>query len=271
MAMTPDVLARGLSFPEGPAFDAAGRLWGVELKGKALFCLDNGNLTRIHVGGGPNGLAFAADGRGVFCDSRQRAIRCFTQDTAPQTLIDWTGDAPPDEPNDLAFGPGGELVFTTPGNSREVPTGTVWCRTPDGSVRRIAEGLYFPNGLAFTPDGHHLIIAETRRQRLWKGRWDKGMSMWQEPYIWAEVGGVVGPDGMAFAADGYLYVAIYGDGVVRKIDTQGHVIADIAVPAPNPTNCAFDPSGKLGLIVTEASQGLLLSFPEIGAGARLFA
>ena len=33
--------------------------------------------------------------------------------------------------------------------------------TPDGSVRRVADGIAFPNGMVVTPDNSTLIIAES--------------------------------------------------------------------------------------------------------------
>jgi len=36
------------------------------------------------------------------------------------------------------------------------------------------------------------------------------------------------------------------------------------VPGIKPTNLAFDPSGQLGMVVTEAWNGLLLSYPGVG-------
>jgi len=80
------------------------------------------------------------------------------------------------------------------------------------------------------------------------------------------VGGSEGPDGMVPGADRLLYVAIYGDGVIRVVDGQGKIARTITLPGANPTNVAIDPSGKLGLVVTEAEKGQLLSLPEIQPG-----
>jgi gluconolactonase len=142
--------------------------------------------------------------------------------------------------------------------------------TAAGQIRRVASGFYFPNGLAFSPDGRHLIVAETRRQRIWRGRWDAERALWLAPRPWASVGGTIGPDGMAFAKDGRLYVAIYSGGAMKVVGTDGEVEEVIPVPGANPTNCAFDPSGALGLVITEAETGRLLSFPALGPGAPLF-
>jgi gluconolactonase len=74
---------------------------------------------------------------------------------------------------------------------------------------------------------------------------------------------------MAFAADGSLYVAIYSGGAVKVVGSDGEVEEVIPVPGANPTNCAFDPSGALGLVVAEAETGRLFSFPSLGPGAQL--
>jgi gluconolactonase len=265
------LLAEGLNFPEGPAFDRRGRLWFVELKGGNLAFLKDGELTRIPVGGEPNGITIDAEDRIVFCDAGNCSIRWHDPSTGEtETLADSVDGEALFKPNDLAFDLAGNLVFTCPGDSRTEPTGYVCCLKPDGDVRRVASGFYFPNGLAFSPDGRHLIVAETRRQRIWRGRWDAERALWLAPRPWASVGGTIGPDGMAFAKDGRLYVAIYSGGAMKVVGTDGEVEEVIPVPGANPTNCAFDPSGALGLVITEAETGRLLSFPALGPGAPLF-
>ena len=269
--LTGHVLAKGLNFPEGPAFDSQGRLWIVELKGGNLAYLENGKLTRIPVGGEPNGIAIDGEGRIVFCDAGNCSIRRHDPATGETvTMVDSVYGERLFKPNDLAFDTADNLVFTCPGDSRTEPTGYVCVLTAAGDVRRVASGYYFPNGLAFSPDGRHLIVAETRRQRLWRGRWDANRALWLAPRPWASVGGTIGPDGMAFTKEGLLYVAIYSGGAIKVVGMDGEVEEVIPVPGANPTNCAFDPSGTLGLVVTEAETGRLFSFPTLGAGALLY-
>lgn len=258
------ILADGLDFPEGPAFDRKGRLWFVELKAGRLGCWEDGRLTRVEVGGSPNGIAVDAQNRLVFCDAGECAIRRHDLTTgATETLARTLDGEPLFAPNDLAFDTAGNLVFTCPGDSRTEPTGYIAILKTNGTVSRLASGFYFPNGLAFSPDGRHLVVAETRRQRLWRGRWDPLEGRWLAPRPWASVGGTVGPDGMAFAADGRLYVAIYSGSAVKIVASDGEIDGILEIPGANPTNCAFDPLGRLGLVVTEAERGRLLSFPDI--------
>src|SRR4051794_38471600 len=44
--------------------------------------------------------------------------------------------------------------------------GSVFLATADGSVRQVAEDIAFPNGMAVTPDGSTLIVADSYRHRL---------------------------------------------------------------------------------------------------------
>ena len=44
--------------------------------------------------------------------------------------------------------------------------GIVAVVTPHGDTREVADNLWFPNGMAVTPDGSTLIIAESHAHRL---------------------------------------------------------------------------------------------------------
>jgi len=261
-------LAENLDFPEGPAFAPDGSLWFVEVNGGNLVRWLADHLDRYPTGGSPNGLAFDRAGRAWFCDAQQNAIRRFDLATGEwMTVVDTFEDNPLNKPNDLAFDAQGNLVFSCPGRSLYDPAGYVCCLTPEGRLTKIAEAMYFPNGLAFVDEGHTLVIAETYRQRLWIGGWDAAATRWVDPKAWVDFGGQPGPDGMAFGADGQLYVAVYRSSQIKAVGPQGQVVRGYDLPGNNPTNAAFDPcNGELGLVVTEAERGLLLSLPDLGPG-----
>lgn len=264
-------LAENLDFPEGPAFDSAGDLWCVELKGGNLICLKDGKIERIPTDGAPNGLAFDWQNRAVFCDAAQNAIRRYDSRTGKfETLADTVDGEFLNKPNDLAFDAYGNLLFTCPGDSRREPTGYVCCLKTDGTVKKIADKMFFPNGLAFAGDGQTLVVAETYRQRLWRGDWNADECEWTNAQPFADVGGNPGPDGMAFGANGLLHVAVYGSSEIKVVNESGRIIETRRLPGANPTNAAFDQSGKLGLVVSETELGLLLSIPEITGGVELF-
>ena len=181
------------------------------------------------------------------------------------TVLSEVSGRPLNKPNDLQFDELNNLIFTCPGSSDGEEPGYVVVRTPDGLAEVIADGLAYPNGLAFFPNYKTLLIAETHRQRIWQGFWDPEGLSWETIRVWSQVidtppnAPYPGPDGLAVGPDRNLYVAVFGAGLIRVLSTEGDFIRDISLPGQNPTNCIFDPSGKLGLVVTESSRGELLS------------
>jgi gluconolactonase len=265
------VLAEGLQFPEGPAFDPTGAVWCTEIQGGCLTRVRDGKLERIPTGGSPNSLAFDHQGRLWICDSGQNSIRRLELATGKwETILEGLHGEPLQTPNDLCFDARGNLLFTCPNFSNTEPTGYVVCLRPDRTALKVAEGLYRPNGLEIVDDGKALIVGDTFQKTLFKGGWDDVKLEWKDPQTWAKVGGSEGPDGMTFGADGFLYQAIYGDGVVRVVDGEGEIRREVRVPGDNVTNVAIDPTGELGLVVTETEKGQLLSYPAIRPGAAIF-
>jgi gluconolactonase len=264
-----DVLAEGLDFPEGAAFDPQGVLWCTELNAGNLIRWEGGQFKRIPTQGKPNGLGFDSQSRAWVCDSGQNALRRYDPGTDKwETMVATIDGKPLGAPNDLAFDPVGNLLFTCP-TSWDNPVGYVCCLKPDGSLSKIVENLFFPNGLEFMDEGRTLVVGETRKNRLWRGTWDSAACQWKDAKAWTEVG-KDGPDGMLTGADGRLYAAVYGSGYIKVVEASGDIARLIKLPGLNPTNVAIDPSGKLGLVVTETEHGQLLSIPGIATRQVIF-
>ncbi|HEY5760533.1 MAG TPA: SMP-30/gluconolactonase/LRE family protein [Steroidobacter sp.] len=266
------VLADGLLFPEGPLVDRAGDIWCVELRGGALCRISPEGQTERHVvGGAPNGLALDSHGDIWYCDAEHNEIRRFETATARVHSVVGSVDGHNlDAPNDLAFDAAGNLLFTCPGNSRQQPTGYVCCLSANGSVRVIAAELLFPNGLAFTADGTRLYLAETYKTRVSSAAWNASSPHTLSLQPCFDTPGPIGPDGLAIDRQGRVHACLFSAGTVMIADANGTVERSVAVPGGRPTNCAFDPRGRYGLLVTEAAKGTVLSFPDLGPGDAPF-
>ena len=254
------VILDHINFPEGPCFDKNGNVWLVEKEAGNLIIVENGIATRFEVDGAPNGIAIDSNNLVWFCDSKQNSIRTFDLTTkTTNTIVDQIEGKPLKMPNDLTFNKQGDLLFTCPGDNLDDNTGYICHLKTDKTLSIIYKGMFYPNGLALNKEQTALFVAETGKHKIWKFDWD-GTKL-ANKILFAETGGPIGPDGIAFDEDGDLYVAVYGSGMVKSWDKNGVLKNQIDAIGKNPTNCAIDPSGKFGLVITEAEKGLLIQYP----------
>jgi sugar lactone lactonase YvrE len=82
--------------------------------------------------------------------------------------------------------------------------GIVALVTPDGSVRRVADGIAFPNGMAITPDNSTLIVAESFAARLTAFDIANDGTL-SNRRAWADG---VGPDGICTDAAGAVWTGV---------------------------------------------------------------
>ncbi|HWJ52906.1 MAG TPA: SMP-30/gluconolactonase/LRE family protein [Propionibacteriaceae bacterium] len=96
--------------------------------------------------------------------------------------------------NNIGFEFGGEFA-----------PGLIALVTPDSSVRQVADGLAFPNGMAVTPDNSTLIVAESYGGVLTAYDIDDEGSL-SRRRVWADLAGAA-PDGICVDAEGAVWFA----------------------------------------------------------------
>ena len=102
------------------------------------------------------------------------------------------------------------------------PTGVIALITPDGTARKVADQIAFPNGMVITPDNETLIVSESFTGTLLA--FDiapDGSLSGRRP--WAEG---LGPDGICLDADGAIWTSTRDDGCVRVAE-GGEILARI--------------------------------------------
>ncbi|MBV9850674.1 MAG: SMP-30/gluconolactonase/LRE family protein [Armatimonadetes bacterium] len=262
----PQVLATGLTFPEGPVLAPDGEtLYCVNIEAHVLSRLDlrTRALTRNWVtlpdDGRGNGATLGPDGALYVADvGARRIVRVGLPDGPVTTVADRTDmGIPLRGPNDLIFDADGAILFTDPAGSWDEPLGCVYRIAPGSRVAaKVADGLRFPNGLVLSPDGVILYVAETPLRRVLAFDLPTGARR-----VFAAVGEAGGPDGMRLAPDGSLYVALFGDGCVAEVSPSGEVVRRLPVPGgKNVTNLCFAPDAR-SIYVTEAESGTIVQVP----------
>jgi sugar lactone lactonase YvrE len=83
--------------------------------------------------------------------------------------------------------------------------GGIFVARPDGSVEQVADEIAFPNGMAITPDGSTLIVADSYGRCLTAFTIAPGATLTNRR-IWADLGDGV-PDGICVDRDGGVWYA----------------------------------------------------------------
>jgi gluconolactonase len=287
------VMASDLSAPEGPVALPDGT-WLIVEGGSERGCVTrlsaDGRRSVIKQTGRPNGLALDAEGVIWVAESKIPSLLRLTMEGQCDVIGTACNGEPFLFPNDLCFGPDGALYLTDSGVQIEnfAPNNKIRTDYQDldydgrlyridpttGAVKKIDDRLLFTNGIAFGPDDM-LYLNETLSGNVYRYGWKDGEIRGPR----ALFGNVIrpdappgwkGPDGMAFDEHGRLYVAVFGQGDITVLGTNGDVVERIATQGILPTNVAFALPGKHRIHVTEYQFGQMEIFPLNCDGLRLW-
>ena len=249
-AMTPELVASGLGWPEGPTVLDDGRVVFVESYRMQLTAIGADRVARrfAYTAGAPNSCVLGGDGAVYVCQNggtvgpwraaemSTPSIQRVREGGRAEILLAAVDGIAFNGPNDLVFAADGSLVFSDPGtyNPQNPDPSYIFAIAPDGrpSVLVAFPTPVFPNGVAAEPDGS-IVWDESYTGRIGRRRPDGTMQ---------DLGRLPGdnpvPDGLKVGADGRLYVT---DLVAKGI----HVLAPDGTPLEfiggfgAPTNCAF--------------------------------
>ena len=159
--------------------------------------------------------------------------------------------------NDGKCDPQGRLWAGTMAFEATVGRGRLVRIDPDGTLTRHLDGLTIANGIGWSPDGRTLYFIDSAHGAIDAFDFDPGPGTISRRRPFARIPAPEGqPDGLAVAADGSLFVAVWDGGELRRYRPDGSLMARLPVPAARPTSCCFGGTDLGDLYVTSARQGL---------------
>ena len=142
-------------FLEGPAFDAAGNLYIVDIAWGRIFKVSPaGDMTVVaEYDGEPNGMKVMADGTLMVADYKHGlmaidpATGIVSEHCTRYRLERFKGV------NDLSVAADGAIWFTDQGQTGlQDPSGRIFRLAPNGHLSLVLDGIPSPNGLVLSPE-----------------------------------------------------------------------------------------------------------------------
>ena len=221
------VLLTGLAMGESPRWHQ-GRLWFADWGAQETVALDPRGKSEV-VLRVPFGLPFSIDwlpdGRLLVISGREGLLMRQEADKTLAVHADLRG----------VSGLWNEIVVDGRGNAyvnggSQVMTGglgIIVLLAANGSVRKVADGILFPNGMAVTPDNSTLIIAESYGKRLTAFDIARDGSL-SNRRVWADLAGGV-PDGICIDAENAVWYADVPNQCCVRVREGGKVLQKIQV------------------------------------------
>jgi len=238
-----------LDHPEDVALAPDGTLYAGGEDGQ-LYHVDptENSVTELaRTGGFVLGVTLGPDEDLYACDFQEHAVfRLPIEETSAggdlERVLSGGPDSPPWHPNYCVFDDEGRLYVSDSGDRSQMANagGCVYVRNPNGKGRVLTGRCSaFPNGLALSPDGSTLYVAETGTHDVWELRLHDGY-VTDHRVLTSEMGLI---DGLAVDSAGRLYGASIGDDAIyRLVDgaVETYAVDPTGLTMGNPTNLALD-------------------------------
>lgn len=187
------------------------------------------------------GLALDARSNVYACDPGQRQVAKITPEGAVYAYSRGTAATAMVNPNFPVFDQRGRLYVADSGRWQQ-NDGLIFRIDPNGTTQVISDAPHrFPNGLALSPDGAWLYVAESTLPGVTRLRIAADGSLGELEDVVYMPGDV--PDGLAFDAAGALYITCYRPDRIYRFSQPAGLTVFAEDPAGTvlaaPTNIAF--------------------------------
>lgn len=259
-------IASNLQFADGLVWARAGFLVVADVRRNTLLRFDSSPAPIIlrDNDGGVSGVAYDEQGRLYMCESVARRVTRMDVKGKTETLAaDFEGKKF-NAPNDIVVRKDGHVWFTDPAfgsasDHRELDFYGIFHIDPKGGIDAAAKWPTRPNGIALSPDGKILYVADSDRHVVVAFVIGRNGELASPRDIVKEIDGV--PGGIRTDIDGRLYIAARGISIYTP---QGKLERTL-IETERTSNCAFGEGDFKALFVT--ARGILYRIRLDVAGA----
>jgi gluconolactonase len=232
-------IAVNLHYAEGPVWSSENFLIFSDTVTNKLrkFVPGKGESEFADIPGGPAGNAYDSQGRLYTCEFRERRVTRTAKNKTEVLAARFEGKRL-NAPNDIVIRRDGHIFFTDPAfgkqqDIRELDFYGVFHITPKGDLEAIAKWKTRPNGIAISPNGRILYVADSDARLIRAYDLDRNGAASGERVAIEKIEGV--PGGIRTDEKGNLWVAAKS---VQVYSPQGQLLGHLEL-SETPSNLAF--------------------------------
>lgn len=260
------------SLGEGLFADSVGGLWWVDIPNRQLLWSAGGDLKIFELPEMASKVLAVFETRVTLACESGVGLFDTVQDRwelvcqAPALSWDGTGRA-----NDASLLPDKTLLVGRMDFNPSPMTGDV-VHYGSGAPKIMLKGIAIPNTFVCLPSEQGILISDSLSKKTYCYAIPVEPYEQRQPKLWYDFSDYSGtPDGGVLASDGFVYIAIWGMGIVMKFTVGGRLLKKIPVGALQPTS--IQEHDDKNLYVTSATVGMskrdMRRYPSSGSLLRI--
>ena len=266
----PKRIANGFQYTEGPAWDPRNaRFVFSDIPANTIYSItrDGKFSALVKPSGYANGNAFDSVGN-LWSARHDRTIGMTREGSNAAVAIDTFNGKKLNSPNDLAISKDGSIWFTDPpfgiqgygpvkADEEQAVRGVY--RLKDGQISLQSGELKLPNGLAFSPNGRLLYVADTADGFVYRFNVTANNQL-TDKKAFAKLDSPIGKDpmvdGIRVDSKGNLWMT--GLESLGVFSAAGDLLCKVSLPGKHVSNFAFGGADGRDLLITFSDEVLLL-------------
>lgn len=248
---------------EGPAFDAAGKLFVVNFQndGTVGWVKPDGQVELFLVlpkGSTANSIQFDKDNNMYLADFTGHQV--LQVDMRSKKISTYVHSPEFNQPNDLCINSNGVLFASDP-NWKE-QTGQIWRIDRGGNAVLVQKNMGTTNGIELSPDDRILYVNESVQRKVWAFDVTPSGELTNKRLL-IEFSDH-GLDGMKCDKEGNLYITRYGKGTVVIVRPDGKLLREVELKGKNCSNLVFGGlDGKLVYVTLQDRKGMEIFYSAV--------
>ena len=224
---------------EGACYDPQCKtLFWLDIKGGYLFSLDlaKGETQEISLNGMVSAIAPAQNHQFICCYKNGFAFLDVIDNKTHLThIIDPEADILTNRFNDGKVDFCGNFWAGTMDNNEKIRSGSWWRLQSNGSVDQLADNCMVTNGPAFAPESQRGFLVDSADRTIFEILHScKGITSQNVFRVFQTKDGY--PDGITLDREGFLWVAFWDGGCIRRLAQDGTINLEIETGAQRPTS-----------------------------------